>query len=113
MSKSSRLSLMKSRSQNFGFASPQNSQRSRNMLKSLPRSPKSPIWNTSSTRTMTAGEDLKNSNLLKISSIPLASMFRKTSNFHSGTILPEHLYHPPKSNACMPEAPSYSIPRTK
>ena len=40
-------------------------------------------------------------------------MIRKGKNTHSGTILPDHLYHAPKSSACMVRSPSHLFPKNK
>lgn len=109
MSRDSRLMIMKSRSQNFGFMSPQASQRSRNFQDKMPTSPLA----TSSTRSITTAGPTESTDFLKLKSIPVTMMFRKTSNIHSGTILPEHLYHPPRSSACLVRPPGYSFPKTK
>lgn len=110
MSIRSRNSLSKSKSQNaIGFISPQSSHRtlSRNIINSPP---KLSSYDSSSRSTSTLNNRVPR-NLLSVNKIPMHEMFKKTSTNHTGTILPEHLYHPPRSNACLSSSPSYKIPK--
>ena len=93
----------------LGLASPQGS---RNLNEEfLTRSPRDSSWDNSSRNASTPALGLAK-NLLRIRRIPVEEMFRKTTHEHSGTLLPEHLYHPPKSSACLVRNPSYSFPKT-
>lgn len=84
----------------------------RNMREeSLGRSPRETSLETSSRNTSTPALGL-GKHLLRVTRIPIEQMFHKTNHDHSGTLLPEHMYHPPKSSACLTRAPSYSFPKT-
>lgn len=112
MSEGGRFLLTKSRSErNFGFMSPQASSRnySRN---NIIQSPRMGSLESSSIASNKHLRTLGNESL-KINKIPVQEMFRRTTNFHSGTILPEHLYHPPKSSACLLRSPCHKFPITE
>lgn len=98
MSRDSRTSLVKSRSQsNFGFLSPQGSRRglSRNMFLKSPH-----LLSPETSSTQSSIFQPLQGKALKIRRMPpVEEMFRKTVHDHSGTLLPEHLYHPPRSGA--------------
>lgn len=104
----SNTALSKSRSQNrFALMSPQ--AKTQNSLLSSPRmfSP-----DTSSTTIRSSYKPVL-THALSVSKIPIHEMFKKHRTLHSGTILPEHLYHPPKSTGCLRSSPSYLFPKTK
>ena len=92
------------------FANPLSSHRKINE-ESLARSPKESSCDNLSRNASTPALGF-GKNLLRINKIPIEQMFRKANHDHSGTLLPEHLYHPPKSSACLTRAPSYSFPKT-
>ncbi|CAI2374160.1 unnamed protein product [Moneuplotes crassus] len=50
---------------------------------------------------------------LRVSKIPLHEMFKKHIGINKGSILPENMYHPPKSQASLLKSPSYRFPKTK
>ena len=107
MSESGRFTNAKSRiKKKFGFMSPQASSRN-----SMVQSPQLTSYGSNSTLSSKHLRSFR-TDLMKVSRMPINEMFRKTVTTHSGTILPEHLYHPPRSSACMVRSPSYSLNKT-
>jgi len=112
MSQFSTLSLPKQRSQtNFGLMSPQSSNRNMSRNSHLGSARFTNIDTSSRASSSLFATHRRISP--KALPIPMNEMFKSRAKVHSGTILPEHLYHPPKSSACMTRSPSNVFPKSK